>query len=347
MEHIAIDVGGRKSYVVIRSAQGEVMMSRSVETDALGAFLEKRSRSRVLLETCAESFAIADEAIALGHDVRVLPSDKVRILGVGHHGKKTDRRDAEALSQASVMTDLKGVHIPSAQSRQLKAKLAARDALVSCRVVLMNTCRGILRCSRIGIKASTPKSFAKKVRADFARRELAVPAELERALVCVLTLEEQIQSATDELDEFSQKNEVCRILRTAPGVGPVVSVAFLATIDGVERFAGAHALESYLGLVPGIDASSTYLRRTGITKAGSDRMRWLLVQAAWQAVIRRGRDPMVLWAKEIMLRKGMRIGIVALARKLAGVLYAMWRDGTDYDPSRGAAALPKELPLNK
>lgn len=76
-------------------------------------------------------------------------------------------------------------------------------------------------------------------------------------------------------------------------------------------------------------------------------MRWLLVQAAWQAVIRRGRDPMVLWAKEIMLRKGMRIGIVALARKLAGVLYAMWRDGTDYDPSRGAAALPKELPLNK
>jgi transposase len=298
----------------------------------------------VLLETCAESFAIADEALALGHDVRVIPSDKVRILGVGHHGKKTDRRDAEALSQASVMTDLKGVHIPSAQARELKAKLAARDALVSCRVLLVNTCRGILRCSRITVKASTPKSFAKKAREAFVARGLATPAELERALVCIVAVEEQIQSATFELDELSKGHKVCRILRTAPGVGPVVSVAFVATMDGVERFSGAHALESYLGLVPGEDSSSMSVRRTGITKAGSDRMRRLLVQAAWQAVLRHPRDPMVEWAKEVMLRRGKGIGIVALARKMAGILYGMWRDGTDYDPSRGAAVLSKEAP---
>ena len=106
-------------------------------------------------------------------------------------------------------------------------------------------------------------------------------------------------------------------------------------------------MESYVGLVPGEDSSSMHVRRTGITKAGQSRMRWLLVQAAWQAMLRHPRDPMVLWAIQVGVRQGKRKAVVALARKLAGVLYAMWRDGTDYDPSRGAAVLPKEPSLTK
>lgn len=344
MEHIAIDVGGRKSYVVIRSAKGDILESKEVLTDNLGTMLKRRPHSRVILETCAESFSIADEAIIAGHDVRVIPSDKVRALGVGHHGIKTDRRDAEVLSEVSSHVDLKGVHIPSEQARTLKAKLAARDALVMCRVALVNNCRGILRCSRIRIRATTPKAFAKRVREAFELRKHPLPVELERALTCVLTIEEQIQQATAELDELSSKHAVCRRLRSAPGVGPVVSVAFLSALDQVDRFEGAHAVESYLGLVPGEDSSSDRVRRTGITKAGQARMRWLLVQAAWQAKLRHPEDPMVAWATRVALRQGSRKAIVALARKLAGVMYAMWRDGTDYDPPRGAVmAKPKEV----
>jgi transposase len=345
MEHIAIDIGGRKSFVCIREAQGRIIDSKSVETNALGAFLKQRPQSRVVMETCAEAFSIADEALTQGHEVRVIPSVKVRALGIGHHGIKTDRRDAEVLSEVSTRVDLKGVHIPSEQSRELKAKLAARDVLVSCKVSLMNNCRGILRGERVRIKATTPKAFAKRVRAKFAERELATPVELERALVSIVFLDGQIQLATAELDAFSKQNDVCKRLRTAPGIGPVTSVAFLATIDEVHRFEGAHDLESYLGLVPGEDSSSMRVRRLGITKAGSARVRWLLVQAAWQALLRHREDPMVQWALQVALRRGKKVAIVALARTLAGILFAIWRDATIYDSVRGATRRSTEAQI--
>ncbi len=344
MDHIAIDVGGRKSFVCIRSEKGAVLESKSVETDALGRLLRKRAKSRVVMETCAESFAIADEALSLGHEVRVIPSAKVKVLGVGHHGIKTDRRDAEVLSEVSTRIDLKGVHIPSAQARALKSKLAARDALVGCKVALVNNCRGILRGQRIRIKATTAKSFVKAVRAKFAGRGLATPVELERSLTCILVLADQIRQADLELAEFSKHHETCRRLRSVPGIGSVTSVAYVATIDEVQRFEGAHDLESYVGVVPGEDSSSDRVRRTGITKAGPERLRRLLVQAAWVALYHRPQDPMVQWARRIALRRGKNVAVVALARKLAGILFAMWRDGTDYDPCCGAARPPKETP---
>jgi transposase len=132
-------------------------------------------------------------------------------------------------------------------------------------------------------------------------------------------------------------------LATAPGIGPVTATAFVATLDEITRFATAHQLEAYLGLVPSERSSGERQRRGRITKAGNTRMRWLLVEAAWRVLRSPRADaaPLRAWAERIALRRGKRIAVVALARRLAGVLYAMWRDGTSYDPrpaSRSAAA---------
>src|ERR1700729_2110935 len=201
MDHIAVDLGGRKSYVVVRDQSGKVLERLSVETDALEGFLKKKAPGRVVMETCAEAFSVADQALAVGHEVRVIPSSQVRALGIGSHGIKTDRRDAEVLSDVSTKVDLKGVHIPSSEARVLKAKLAARDALVTSKVALLNTIRGILRCTRTRVRASTAKAFAKRVRAVFADRKEQTPSELERLLICLLVLDEQLETATDELDK--------------------------------------------------------------------------------------------------------------------------------------------------
>src|SRR5947207_1194200 len=113
----------------------------------------------------------------------------------------------------------------------------------------------------------------------------------------------------------------------------VTASALVATIDDVQRFASAHQFEAYLGVVPG-ERSSGELRRIGpITKAGNRRARWLLVEAAWR--ILRSKDPasapLRAWARPIAARRGPRIAAVALARRLAGILYAMWRDSVPYD----------------
>ena len=127
---------------------------------------------------------------------------------------------------------------------------------------------------------------------------------------------------------------------TVPGVGPLTAVVFVATVDQVARFRNAHQLESYLGLVPREWSSSETQRKGSITKAGNTRMRWLLVEAAW-CILRRKKKPETVqlrdWADRIALRRGSHVAAVALARRLAGILYAMWRDHTDVRPESDRA----------
>ena len=96
-------------------------------------------------------------------------------------------------------------------------------------------------------------------------------------------------------------------------------------------------VESYLGLVPGEDSSAERKRRTSITKAGPTALRWCLVQAAWAARRTRRKDPMHRWVDEVEKRRGKRVAVLALARKLAGILFAIWRNGTVYEPRRSSA----------
>lgn len=151
-------------------------------------------------------------------------------------------------------------------------------------------------------------------------------------LAVIEALTQRIDEATAELSTLAENDETCLRLMTAPGVGPLTSVRFLAAIDQVRRFPTAHHLESYLGLTPGEMSSSERTRRTSITKAGAPAVRWLLNQACWNAWRSRPNDPLVMWAKQVAVRRSLAIANVAMSRKLAGILYAMWRDGVSYDP---------------
>jgi transposase len=117
-----------------------------------------------------------------------------------------------------------------------------------------------------------------------------------------------------------------------PGVGPVTAIRFVAALDESKRFTTVAQVQSYLGLTPGENSSSDRKRRTGITKAGPPAVRAALVQAAWAARRSRDRHPMVTWSLEVEKRRGKHVAILALARKLSTILFAIWRDGTFYDP---------------
>jgi transposase len=334
MDHVAIDIGGRESQICVRAANGQIIEETRCSTRSVKKFLAKRAPSRVVMETCAEAFGLADGARATGHEVTVVPAMLVRSLGVGQRGLKNDVRDARNLSAASCrMEELPSVHIPSTTARERKSMCGMREGLVGARTALINTVRGWLR----GQCASRPatgrtETFGKRVREHLARQGLAMPAFVERQLAAIEFLDKQILEADQELETMAGADEVCRRLMTVPGVGPVVSVRFASALDEVGRFDDAHALESYLGLTPGEDSSSDKMRTTSITKAGAVQVRWALVQAAW--VFRRvaANHPGALWAMEVERRRGKRIAVVALARKLAGILYAIWRDGTTYNP---------------
>jgi transposase len=169
-------------------------------------------------------------------------------------------------------------------------------------------------------------TFAARVRAQLS----TVPPHVARQLAMVEALTHAITAAERDLARQAKADPTCRRLMTAPGVGPNTALRFVAALDAIGRFPTGHKVEPYLGLVPGEHSSSEKQRRTGITKAGSPALRHTLVQAAWAAQRCRRTDPLQRWARAVQMRRGKRVAAVALARKLAGILYALWRDGTTY-----------------
>lgn len=343
MQHIAIDLGGRNSQVCIRNAAGQVVEEKRCPTSSLTALLAGRPESRVVVETCAEAFSVADAARAYGHEVRVVPAMLVRSLGVGARRTKTDRRDAQVLSEVSSRIDLPSVHVPTREARQRKTLCGMREGLVQARTQLVNCVRGWLRTQGHRVRSGETRSFASRVRTHFKTASLELPTCVERQLRMVEQLSTSIEEANDELDATAKKDETCRRLMTVPGVGPTTAVRFVAAIDDVGRFPDAHKLESYLGLVPGEDSSSERQRRVGITKAGPSALRWALVQSAWSARRCRRKDPIHRWTDELEKRRGKRVAVLALARKIAGILYALWRDGGTYKAERGSRSLVSPL----
>jgi transposase len=332
VQHIAIDLGGRESQICVRSETGNIVEETRHSTRSLESFLKKQAPSRVVVETCAEAFGVADKAIACGHQVSVVPASLVKSLGVGARKTKTDKKDARVLSQVSCRIDLPSVHIPSAQARERKTMSGMREQLLGSRTQLINCVRGWLRARAIRVRTGATYSFAKRVR----QSHKDIPEFVDRLLVTIEHLSEQIQAADKDLKAIVKDDELLQRLMTVPGVGPVTAIRFTAALDDVTRFPNAHAVQSYLGLVPGERQSSDKRHRLGITKAGSSAARRTLVQAAWCARRAASVHSMGLWALEVEKRRGKFVAVVALARKLAGILYALWRDGSTYVPSRAA-----------
>jgi transposase len=336
MDHIGIDLGGKDSQVCVRDSAGEITEEARRPTTELSRWLAHRAPARVVLETCTEAFRLAGVAQRHGHEVRVVAATLVRSLGIGQRGLKNDVRDARILSEASCRMDLPSVHIPTVVSQEVKAICVSREALVRMRTQLVNRVRSYIR-SRIGPRLrATPDTLPAKVRRALLDDSEGLPAHLERVLVVLETLREQIAQADVELKVLARADVRMRRLMTVPGVGPVTAARFVAALDDVERFPNAASVASYLGLIPGENTTGFRTKRTRLTRAGAPQVRWALGQAAWSLYLHRPHDPMVQWAKQVAARRGKQVAIMALARKLAHVLYALWKHGTTYDPARGA-----------
>src|SRR5690606_13473531 len=331
MDHVAIDLGGRESQVCVRRADGTIVEQRRVPTTGLPAYLARRAVSRVIVETCSEAFWVADAAQACGHEVRVVLATLSPALGVGARRQKTDVRDAQVLSEVSCRIDLPSVHIPRPAARAAKTLCGLRDGLVRSRTLLINTVRGWLRTQGRRLPTGSVATFPGRVRTAVGD---ALPAYVERQLQTIEDVHRHVTAADQEVRAWAQADELSCRLMTVPGVGRVTALRFIATLDVPTRFASAHAVAAYLGLVSGQRSSGDRTRHLGITKAGNPALRWCLVQAALCARRTLRPSPLRDWGDGVTHRRGRQVAVVALARKLAGILFALWRDGSTYDPFR-------------
>jgi len=291
----------------------------------------KRERLRILLESSTESEWVARYLEELGHEVIVADPGYAPMYPHRVRRVKTDQRDARALAEACRNGIYRRAHRCSEVHRRVRAQLAVREALVRTRSRYISIVRALLRSEGLRVRSGDASTFVERV------GELQLPTHLEETVRSLLEIMEDITERLREMDHgldvIARSDAVVRRLCTAPGVGPVTAINFKAVLDRIERFSNAHRLESYLGLVPGEKSSGEKRHRGHLTKRGNTRARWLMVEAAW--CVLRGKAPgtqgLAAWGNRIAARRGKRVAVAALARKMTGILYAMWRDGTDFD----------------
>jgi len=331
MDTIGLDLHQRESQLCILTEAGEIIERRIVTSrERFTAVLGNRPPARILLEASTESEWVARHLESLGHTVIVADPNFAPMYATRSRRVKTDRRDARTLMDALRLGAYRAIHRASAAQRHVRAQLAVRDALIRTRTRYVNVVRALTRREGLRLAAGGPEHLERKLATLPLAPELV--EELAPLRVVLEPVNVQIDLADQQLAATAGADPLFARLRTAPTIGPVTAVAFVATLDEVSRFRTAHQVEGYLGLTPREHSSGERQRRGRISKTGNPRMRALLVEAGWR--ILRSNDPAAAplraWAERIAARRGTNVAAVALARRLAGILYAMWRDGTTY-----------------
>ena len=246
---------------------------------------------------------------------------------------KTDRADARGLAQIVRTGWFRQAYVKSAESHTVRALLAARKQLVGMRCRLENEIRGTLRTFGVRFGKRTG-GFTRRAEAIIAEDLAELPAirfTVEALLCSRAALLERIRAFDGRLRALVRRQAVCRRFMTVPEIGTITALAVHAAIDEPARFRGSRTVGAYLGLTPRRHASGETDRSGRISKRGDGLTRTHLYEAA-NALLTRGAASSDLkdWGLRLAKKAGFRKAKTAVARKLAVILHATWKNGTEF-----------------
>lgn len=336
MVYGAIDLHLRYSHIRIIDREGQLLREQRVVTSAerLVTAFAGVGPVRILLESGTESEWVAQTLEGAGYAVIVADPNFAPMYGEAQRRVKTDRRDVAALAEANRREWYRAAHRTSAAQRARRQVLRVRRLLVQQRTGTISLVRSLLRQDGYRVGSGGSEKFpARLARLVIPPALAATVAPLVRTLTQLST---EIRALDATLEAEAQRDPVVRRLQTVPGVGPVVALTFRAFIDDVARFGSAAQVSAAVGLVPREDSSADRRHRGHVTKAGPRELRSLLVQAGWVCWRSTRHGPFRAWVDRLAARRGKRIAVVALARRLSRILFAIWRDETVFVSSRVA-----------
>jgi transposase len=337
MVYGAIDLHLRFSQIRIINEEGRVLRERRVVTsrellvEAFGGL----GAMRVLLETGTESEWVAQALEGAGHAVIVADPNYGPMYGDLRRRVKTDRRDVTALAEANRRGWYRPAHRTSTAQRAVRQVLRSRRHVVRMRSGTISLVRALLRQSGYRLGAGTAAQVPQRL------KRLALPPALAEVLAplrrVLETLRDEISDLDDRCQALAAQDAIVQRLQSVPGVGPVAALTFRAYVDDVARFKRAGQVSAAMGLVPREESSAERRHRGHITKAGPSEVRSMLVQAAWACWRSKGSGTLHAWVEHVAAKRGRRIAVVGLARRLSRILYAIWRDQSVFDVTTLAA----------
>jgi transposase len=338
IKRIAIDTSKSVFTLHAVDAADRTVLRRNLRRRELLGFFAELAPVEVALEACGGSHYWGRALTALGHRVRLIPPQYVKPFV---KRSKNDRNDAEAISVAAAQPSITSVPVKSAEQQAAAMLLSVRELLVRQRTQLVNAMRG--HAAEMGIVAPPgEKGLAELRSAIAAADDRAVPAAAKHAIALlgreVWRIETRVKAIDAVLMQQHKTNPVSRRLAAIPGIGPIAALSLTLRVDA-QQFKSARHFAAWLGLVPRECSTGGRQRLGGISRAGDERLRQVLVLGA-TAVVRHakpGRPIASAWLLNLLSRKPNKLAAVAVANKNARIVWAMMTSGEAYRPRPAAA----------
>ena len=316
---------------------GKAVLRRNLRRAAFVEFFRKLPPTPVALEACGGSHHWGRELQALGHEVVLIPPQYVKPFV---RRGKNDRNDAEAICTAAGQPDMARVPVRSAEAQAAAMLLSVRELLTRQRTQLVNALRG--HAAEFGLVAAQGDAGLRTVIAEAADSQ-ALPAAAADALALLAAEIDRVEARLAEADtrllaQHKAQDGVgamSRLLAEIPGVGWITALTLSLRVDPAQFRSGRH-LAAWLGLVPREHSTGGKQRLGGISRAGHERLRSLLVLGS-TAVIQHAKPGKTSpWLLSLLERKPRKLAAVALANKMARVAWAMMASGETYRQPAGA-----------
>lgn len=336
---VGLDIAKHVFQVHAVDAAGKVVLNRALKRRELLAFFEALPPCLVGLEACGTSHHWGRELIRLGHDVRLMPPAYVKPYV---RRQKNDAADAMAICEAVTRPSMRFVKVRSIANQAVLMRHKVREMLVMQRTQLLNGLRGHL--AEVGLVAAQGLTNARLLAQIVTDGHELLPDEVRLAILPLTEqlahLDRAIAEADDAIKALAKADPTAKRLMTIPGVGPVTASAITASVQDPEAFSGPREFAAFLGLTPRQTSSGGKERLGRISKMGNGYLRKLLVVGAHAVLHHRARhdDPLRTWAKKLIAAKPFKLVAVALANKLARMVFALMKSGQSYSGARPAAA---------
>jgi transposase len=312
------------------------VLRRDLSRARFQAFVASMEPTEFVLEASGGAHHWGRVLEAHGHRVRLIPPQYVKPFV---KRSKNDRADAQAICEAGGRPGMSVVPVRSLERQAQAMVLRVRERLVQQRTQLINSLRG--HATEFGIVVARGSGRISELM-ERARGDEGVPAaairEMERLQRCIDVLDGEISILDRELAEAAKEHEVAGRLTGVPGIGPIGAMTLVLTLEASQFESGRH-LAAWLGLVPREHSSGGKQRLGRISKAGNTRIRQLLVLGATAAIrhARPGTRTASPWLLALLERKPRKLAAIALANKMARIVWAMMERGTAYRPPAATA----------
>jgi transposase len=331
---LGIDLGKNSCSLVGLDRTGAVVKRRRMRPEGIPAFTKSMPSCIVAMEACCGAHHLGRLLTAQGHTVRLMSPEYVRPYV---KAQKNDDRDAEAIAEAATRPTMRFVELKSEDQLDMQTLHRARDRLVGERTALINQLRAILLERGITVPKGRYKLQQHLAAMADSADDISLSGRIKRLIDDMraewLTLDQRIAAFDNEFATHARSNADARRLATIPGIGVLNATALVAAIGNGESFARGRDLAAWLGVVPRQITTGGKPRLVGITKRGNQYLRKLLIHGARSALptLAASATPLGGWLRALLQRVHKNAAVVALANKLARIVWVVLRRGEEFD----------------